>query len=164
MRTSNRLTTALLIGLLPLAATATDDCNPVGTWAVNVTFPTESGIPPFNELISFLPGGVVIETNSQLHPNSANQVLPFNGSTGHGAWERRQNCRIKFKVLKQVFDPTQQFLGFIRITVRARINGNNYSNQLADANVELVFGTDPNGPPAISFGGSTSQGNRVKVN
>jgi hypothetical protein len=164
MKTASRWTAALLAGLMPALAIAGDDCNPVGTWSVNVTFPPESGIPPFTELLSLLPGGVVIETNSQLHPNSANTFLPFNGSPGHGAWSPRPNCRVKFKVLKQVFDPTQQFQGFVRITVRARINGNTFSNDLANSNVELVFGTDPGGPPALVFGGSSSVGKRVRPN
>lgn len=170
MNTSRRWAMALMISLLPAAAMANggssdgDRCDPVGTWSVNVTFPPESGLPPFNELLSLLPGGVVLETNSQLHPNSANAFLPFNGSTGHGAWVRRANCRIKFKVLKQVFDPTQQLLGFVRITVRAKIDGNTISNEVADSNVELIFGTDPDAPPVMVFGGSSSQGKRVSVN
>lgn len=170
MNTSRRWAIAMIAGLLPAAAMADgntssgDSCNPIGTWSVNVTFPPESGIPPFTELLSLLPGGVVVETNSQLHPNGANAFLPFNGSPGHGAWERRANCRIKLKVLKQVFDPTQQFLGFVRITIRAKITGNTISNEVADSNVELIFGTDPNAPPVMSFGGSSSQGKRVSVN
>jgi hypothetical protein len=153
---------ALLAGLLPVPALANDECNPIGTWSIDVTFPPESGIPPFTELLSLLPGGVVIETNSQLHPNSANEFLPFNGSTGHGAWGLRSNCRVKFKVLKQVFDPTQLFQGFIRITVRARIDGDSFSNDITHSNVELVFGTDPDAPAAMVFGGSASSGKRVK--
>ncbi len=170
MNTSSRLALALMIGMLPAAALANggwsdgDRCDPVGTWSVNVTFPPESGIPPFTELLSILPGGVVLETNSQLHPNSANSFLPFNGSPGHGAWVGRSNCRIKYKILKQVFDPTQLLLGFVRITVRAKINGNTISNEVADSNVELVFGTDPDAPPVMVFGGSSSQGKRVSVN
>jgi hypothetical protein len=167
MKNANRWAIALVAGLVPAAALADggyrigDRCDPVGTWSMNVTFPAESGIPPFTELLSLMPGGVVVETNSQLHPNSANQILPFNGSPGHGAWERRAPCRIKFKVLKQVFDPTQHFLGFIRITVRARIDGDTISNEFADSNVELVFGTDPDAPPSLIFGGSSSVGKRV---
>jgi hypothetical protein len=153
---------ALLGSLGPVLAIANNDCNPVGSWSVDVTFPPESGIPPFTELLSLLPGGVVIETNSQLHPNSANEILPFNGSPGHGAWGPRPNCRVKFKVLKQVFDPTHQFQGYIRITVRAKIEGDTFSNDLAHSNVELVFGTDPDAPPAMVFGGSSSVGKRVK--
>ncbi|MGH8203409.1 MAG: hypothetical protein ACREST_02305 [Steroidobacteraceae bacterium] len=164
MKSAQRWAAALLAGLLPVVAMANDDCNPVGTWSVDVTFPAESGIPPFTELLSFLPGGVVVETNSQLHPNSANQFLPFNGSPGYGAWARRPDCRVQFKVLKQVFDPTQQFLGFMRITVRARINGNRFAHGVAKSNVALVFGTDPDGPPALEFGGSSSTGKRVTPN
>ncbi len=163
MNISKGWATALALGLLPLQATATDNCNPVGTWAVDVDFPAETGIPQFHELISFLPGGVVLESNTQLHANSANALLPYNGSTGHGTWVRLSNCRIKFTVLKQVFDPSQSFLGFIRITARARISGNAYSIQLVDSNVELVFDPDPDAPPVMSFGGSASHGKRVKV-
>jgi len=167
MNTLKLWTTVLIFGLSPLAATANDDagdggrCNPVGTWSVNITFPPEANVPPFTELISFLPGGVVLESNSQLHPNSANPFLPFNSSDGYGAWERRRHCLIEFKLLKHVFDPSHQFVGFIRITVKAKIVGNTYSNKLEDSNVELVVGTDPDAPAAMSFGGSTSQGTRV---
>lgn len=168
MNAANRWAAVLMAGLMPALAAATgtgesgtEYCNPVGTWSVNVAFPEQSGIPPFTELLSLLPGGVVIETNTQLHPNSANQYLPFNGSPGHGAWARRVNCRVKIKVLKQVFDPTHQFQGFVRISVLARIKGNTFTNDFKDSNVELIFGPDPNGPPAMVFGGSTSVGTRI---
>lgn len=163
MRTSRLWSSALILGLLPLAATATNNCNPVGTWAVDVTFAPDTGIPPFHELLSLLPGGVVIENNALLHPNSASVFMGTNGSPGHGAWKRRGNCRIDFKVLKQVFSPAHQFFGFVRITVRARINGDHFSSELGDSNVELVFNEDPDAFAEFSFGASASQGERVKV-
>ncbi|MGH8250225.1 MAG: hypothetical protein ACREVI_05935 [Steroidobacteraceae bacterium] len=170
MNISKVWSTALIASLLPVAAMATggtsnsEMCNPAGTWSVNVTFPPESGFPPFHELLSLLPGGVVIETNSILHANSQDTFFGINGSPGQGAWKRRANCRIEFKVLKQVFDQTHQFLGFIRITVRAKISGNQFSNELADSNVDFIFGPDPDAPPSVMFGGSTSQGKRIKAN
>lgn len=153
MRAHTRWTPALILGLLPLAATATDNCNPVGTWVVDVTHPPETFIPPISELISFLPGGAVLETSSDLP-----------GVTGHGAWKRRPGCRIAFKVLKQVFDQANiQLLGFVRITANGKIAGNAYSSAPGDVNVEFVLGSDPDAPPATSTGGSTSLGKRVKA-
>lgn len=68
---------------------------------------------------------------------------------------------INFKVLKHVFDPSNQFVGFHSHHVEAKIVGNTYSNKLEDSNVDLVLGTDPDAPASQSFGGSTSQGTRV---
>ncbi len=151
MNNPRRCATALILGLLPLTATATETCNPVGTWVVNITSPPESFIPPISELVSFLPGGVVFETSSDLAK-----------VTGHGAWKRRPNCWIEFKVLKQIFDQSNiELLGYLRITVSARIVGNAYSSEPGAMKSELVFGMDPDAPPAVSVAVSASTGKRV---
>jgi len=151
MEYSRRFATALIFGFLPFAATATDACNPVGTWVVNITSPPESFTPPISELISLLPGGVVLDTSSDLPK-----------ITGHGAWKRRPNCCIEFKVLKQIFDQTNiELVGFVRITGKAKIVGNTYSSEPGDLKSEFVFGMDPDAPPAVSVAVSASTGKRV---
>lgn len=153
MNNAKRCTTALVFGLMPLAAMATDACNPVGTWVVNVTAPPETFIPPIVELVSFMPGGVVLQTSSDLAK-----------ITGQGAWTRRPNCRIEFKVLKHTHDHTGlDFLGFIRTTVRAKIDGDSYSTEPGDYKSEFVFGMDPDAPPATSVAVSASAGKRLKA-
>ena len=149
-----RWTSALILGLLPLAATATDNCNPVGTWVVNISSPPETFIPPIVELISFMPGGVVLESSSDLPHNIA-----------QGAWKRRPNCRIEFKVLKQIYDQANiALLGFVRITVKAKINGNTYSSETGDLKSEFVSGPDPDAPPALTVAVSSSLGKRMTAN
>jgi hypothetical protein len=151
MNKPRRCATALILGLLPFSATATDACNPVGTWVVNITSPPESFILPISELVSFLPGGVVLETSSDLAK-----------ITGHGAWKRRPNCWIEFKVLKQIFDQTNiDLVGFVRTTAKVKIVGNSYSSEPGNLKSEFVFGLDPDAPPAVSVAVSASTGKRV---
>ena len=153
MNNAKRCTTALILGLMPLAAMATDACNPVGTWAVKITSPPESFIPPISELVSFLPGGAVLETSSDLAK-----------ITGQGTWKRRPNCWIEFKVLKHIHDQAGiDLLGFIRMTVRAKIDGNSYSTEAGDFKTEFVFGMDPDAPPATTVAVSASAGKRLKA-
>ena len=155
MNDAKRCTTALILGLMPLAAMATGACNPVGTWVVTITSPPETFTPPISELVSFLPGGVVIYTSSDLAK-----------ITGQGTWKRRPNCWIEFKLLKHIHDQTEiDFLGFIRSTVRAKIDGNSYSSAPGDTRIEIVFGMDPDAPPVSSVEVSaTSAGKRLKTN
>ena len=156
MLTTRRWTSALILGLLPFAAaaTGTENCNPVGTWVVNVSSPPETFIPPISELISFMPGGVVLESSSDLP-----KVV------GHGAWKRRPSCRIEFKVLKQIFDQANiELLGFVRITGKAKIVGNTFSSEPGEIRTEFVSGSDPYAPPSVLVEVSSSLGQRMRAN
>jgi len=146
--------------------------NPVGTWLLEVTFLSGSP-PPFKEMITLHSGGTVTETNATL--NAASGFLPpaFNliGSDGQGAWQRLPAGMIGVSLTKLVFcgpaslafcNPGQegQQLGYLRLTLKARVVGNKLTVAADDSRTELVLGPDPTAP-GIDFGPASSTGFRL---
>lgn len=79
--------------------------NLLGSWqaTVTATFPPGLG-PPLTSLITFSPGGGVVESRRLFVPFS-----PFGAlieTAGHGQWVKRKRCRIavKFVFLQQSFE------------------------------------------------------------
>jgi hypothetical protein len=68
-----------------MAAPAGNDNDIVGSWFGTVTA-TNPPLGSFNELISFLDGGVVIESRRYSVPNTPFGTLLE--TTGHGAWKK----------------------------------------------------------------------------
>ncbi len=136
--------------------------KPVGTWLVTVEFP-EGGPPPFKEFLVFNAGGTLTETNTTLHANSAlnpASPLPLNGSMGSGAWKRIGKSAVKFTFIKLVFGAGGVHEGYLRVSGKARINGNYWTGE---ASTELLFGTDLDNPlNVIPFGTAPSSGKRIK--
>ncbi len=136
--------------------------KPVGTWLVTVEFP-EGGPPPFKEFLVFNAGGTLTETNTTLHANSAlipATTLPLNGSMGSGAWKRIGKGKVKFTFIKLVFSASGVHEGYLRVSGKARINGNKWTGE---ASTELLFGADLDHPDSvIQFGTAPSSGRRIK--
>ncbi len=132
----------------------------VGTFALTVTPP---GLPSFQGLLTFHPGGTVSETDASLHPNSANPFFPFNGSDGYGAWELAYEDTVVFKFVKLVFDgETNEHIGYLVVDATALIAGDPYTGLESDANV--LIGPDLFDPlEIIQLGPTDAVGTRITV-
>ncbi len=134
--------------------------NPVGTFILTVT---AEGTPPFKELITFHKGGTISETNTTLHPKSANPFFPFNGSDGYGAWERGPQNTVVLKFVKMVFDgATNAHVGYLVVEATALIEGDEFTNLESDVNI--LIGPDLFNPfNVIPLGPTDAVGQRITV-
>ena len=174
-----------LFGLLlafgaPAVQAGNNANDPVGTWLVEVSFPTGNP-PPFMEFLTFHHNGTLTETNGSLHANPV-PFAPLNitGSTGFGAWERIGKGRVRFTFHKMVFcgpgfDPKEdlvtaaigcfypgQHVGYLRVRAEATLRGNTYSG--GESMVDLLIGPDPDYPIFTeNFGAAASEGKRIRV-
>ncbi len=132
----------------------------VGSYLLTVTAP---GFPPFQELLTLHRGGTVSETNTTLHPNSANPFLNFNGSDGYGAWRRGQGGTVVFRFVKLVFDgDTNQHAGYLTVDATALIRGDHFANVESDVNI--LLGPDLDNPfEVIPLGPTDAVGTRISV-
>ncbi len=131
-----------------------------GTFILTVT---AKGAPPFQELLTLHMGGTLSETNTTLHPNSANPFFPFNGSDGYGAWERGPGGTVILKVVKMVFDgDTNQHVGYLVVDATALIVGDTFTNLESDVNI--LIGPDLFDPlEIIPLGPTDAVGRRITV-
>ena len=134
--------------------------NPVGTFVLTVT---TAAAPPFREIITLHAGGTISETNSTLHPNSANPFFNFNGSEGYGTWERGPAKTVVLKVVKMVFDgDTNQHVGYLVVEAIARIDGDSFTNLESDVNI--LLGPDLFNPTGrIPLGPTDAVGTRITL-
>ena len=134
--------------------------NPVGTFVLTVS---SAGAPTFKELLTLHPGGTISETNTTLHPNSANPFFNFNGSDGHGTWERGPAKTVVFKFVKIVFDgSTNEHVGYLVVDATARIDGNSFTNLVSDVNI--LLGPDLFNPVGlIPLGPTDAVGTRITL-
>ena len=134
--------------------------SPEGTFILTVT---AKGTPPFQELITLHKGGTISETNTTLHPNSANEFFPFNGSDGYGAWKRGPAGTVILKVVKMVFDgDTNQHVGYLVVDGIALIVGDTFTNLESDVNI--LIGPDLFNPfNVIPLGSTDAVGTRITV-
>ena len=132
----------------------------VGTYILTVT---ADGTPPFSELLTLHRGGTLSETNTTLHPNSANPFFPFNGSDGYGAWERGTENTVVIKFVKMVFDGvTNAHIGYLVVEATARIEGDEFTNLESDVNI--LIGPDLFNPfNVIPLGPTDAVGRRITV-
>jgi hypothetical protein len=146
--------------------------SPVGTWLLEVTF-LSGNPPPFKEMITLHSGGTVTETNATLNAASGLLPPPFNlvGSDGQGAWERLPGGMIGVSLTKLAFcGPASvafctagqegQQLGYLRLTLKAKVAGNSLTVAADDSSTELVLGPDPTAP-GINFGPASVTGFRL---
>ena len=155
----------LSVGTGVLAFTAGDPTdasnNPVGTFILTVT---AGGTPPFQELLTLHKGGTLSETNTTLHPNSANPPnFPFNGSDGYGTWERGPEKTVVIKFVKMVFDGgTNEHVGYLVVEATALIDGDEFTNLESDVNI--LVGPDLSAPfDIIPLGPTDAVGTRITV-
>jgi hypothetical protein len=186
---SRRLLGGLSIALGLVTSGAVADAggrDPVGTWLVDVSFPPGPGVPPpFQEMITFDRDGTVSETNTSLHPGSANPFFNYSGSDGHGVWERRPDGRIAWTVWKFVYcgpfhsgpglslgcnaGTVGRHVGYLRIRAISTVSGSTFSQQVADEQVDLLIdfdlsnGTDLASAVPVPFGGADILGRRLGV-
>ena len=133
--------------------------SPEGTYLVTVTAP---GTPPFKELITLHAGGTLSETNTTLHPNSANPFFPFNGSDGYGIWSRGSNKTVELKVVKMVFDADNAHIGYLVVEATALIDGDEFTNLESDVNI--LIGPDLFNPfNVIPLGSTDAVGTRITL-
>jgi len=131
----------------------------VGTYILTVT---AVGTPPFSELLTLHRGGTLSETNTTLHPNSANQFFPFNGSDGYGAWKRGPENTVVIKFVKMVFDGDNAHIGYLVVEAIARIDGDEFTNLESDVNI--LIGPDLFNPfDVIPLGPTDAVGRRITV-
>jgi len=173
-----------LLAFMPAYADGDDNgrCHIPGSWLLNVEF--QSGLR-FQQLLSFHKGGTVTESNSGLHatsypdptipfdPTDPTAPPPFNGSDGHGAWQKMSGCRVQWSFLKFVYaGPALSFpglppfdagdpVGFLRVRSTAAVIGDGLYTVEGSTVTELVFGPDPNGPFPQDFGPSMAVGYRL---
>ncbi len=142
------------------AATLSSSSRPEGTFVLTVT-PPES--PSFQELLTFHKGGTISETNTTLHPNSAREFFPFNGSDGYGAWKRGPGETVVLKFVKLVFDgETNDQIGYLVVEATASIDGDHYTNLESDVNI--LLGPDLFDPlEIIPLGPTDAVGTRITV-
>ena len=79
-----------------------------GSWQVVVT--PMGGLPPFNELITFSPGGGIVETN-----NFPFSILNLSAGPGHGTWNCGAHQQVAFTFYKFLFDPTGAAAGTLKV-------------------------------------------------
>ena len=134
--------------------------KPEGTFILTVT---AKGTPPFQELLTLHKGGTISETNTTLHPNSANEFFPFNGSDGYGAWNRGPAGTVILKVVKMVFDgDTNQHFGYLVVDAIALVAGGTFTNLESDVNI--LIGPDLFNPfEIIPLGPTDAVGTRITV-
>ena len=150
----------MIFGVGALAFTQNAANNPEGTFILTVT---AEGTPPFNELLTLHKGGTISETHTTLHPNSANEFFPFNGSDGYGAWERGPENTVVIKFVKMVFDGvTNAHIGYLVVEATARIEGDEFTNLESDVNI--FIGSDLFNPDSvIELGATDAVGRRITV-
>ncbi len=134
--------------------------SPEGTFILTVT---AKGTPPFQEIITLHKGGTISETNTTLHPNSANEFFPFNGSDGYGAWEKAPGHTVVIKFVKMVFDgDTNEHIGYLVVDATALIAGDTFTNLESDVNI--LIGPDLFNPfDIIPLGPTEAVGTRITV-
>ena len=134
--------------------------NPVGTFILTVTSATA---PPFKELLTLHAGGTISETNTTLHPNSANPFFDFNGSEGYGTWERGPRKTVILKIVKMVFDgATNEHVGYLVVEATALIDGDEFTNLESDVNI--LLGPDLFDPfSTIPLGSTDAVGRRITL-
>ena len=135
--------------------------SPAGTYILTVT---AQGTPPFQEIITLHRRGTISETNTTLHPNSANEFFPFNGSDGYGAWKRGPAGTVILKVVKMVFTgDTNEHVGYLVVDATALISGDTFTNLESDVNI--LIGPDLFNPfEIIPLGPTDAVGTRITVN
>jgi len=183
----SRVFLCIVAGVLAVAPAYADDdgnegCRISGSWLLNVEF--TSGLR-FQQLLSLHRGGTVTESNSGLHatsypdptvpfdPSNPAASPPFNGSDGHGAWQKMPGCRVQWSFLKLVYaGPPLAFpglppfeagdlVGFLRVRSMATVVGDALYAIEGSTVTELIFGPDPNGPFRQDFGTSVATGYRL---
>ncbi len=134
--------------------------NPVGTYVLSVS---SAAGPAFREVITLHAGGTISETNSTLHPNSANPFFNFNGSEGYGTWQRGPAKTVILKVIKMVFDgDTNQHVGYLVVEATALIDGDSFTNIVSDVNI--LLGPDLFNPVGlIPLGPTDAVGTRITL-
>lgn len=143
-----------------LGQTASPANGPEGTYILTVT---PIGAPQFQELITLHKGGAISETNTTLHPNSANPFFTFNGSEGFGAWERGHGGTVILKIVKFIFDgDTNAHIGYLVVEGTALIVGDTFTNLESDVNI--LIGPDLFNPfDIIPLGPTDAVGTRITV-
>ena len=134
--------------------------DPVGTYVLTGT---SAGAPTFKEILTLHPGGTLSETNSTLHPNSANPFFEFNGSEGYGTWRRGPRKTVVLKVVKMVFDgSTNEHVGYLVVEATALIEGDSFTNLVSDVNI--LLGPDLFNPVGlIPLGPTDAVGTRITL-
>jgi hypothetical protein len=108
--------------------------------------------PPFTELISYAAGGTLTETNTIVYFNSAGVVpgLPFDGSDGHGAWEREATgYQATFR--KLLFDGKGVYVANADIKEKITVSSSDRNKLSADFTVKFNF---LNGAPSVCSSGT----------
>jgi hypothetical protein len=119
----------------------------IGSFIGTVTA-TGAPLPPFTDLISFLGGGVVVESRRY----AVQPGPPFGTlleTTGHGAWVRTGNRTFEafFRFLLQDLASTNQ-VGTDNVTLQLRLNGDSLTGTFAS----II--RDPADNPLESFSGT----------
>jgi hypothetical protein len=139
---------AALAAALPSVAQADNaDQGLVGSYIGRVTA-TDAPLPPFTELISFLAGGVVVESRRY----AVQPGPPFGTlleTTGHGAWKRTGNQRFEvfFRFLLQDLASTGE-VGSDNVTLVLALDGDSLTGTFASVI------RDPADNPVESFSGT----------
>lgn len=116
-----------------------------GVWIGTVAPDPATGVPPFSVEFAFTPGGVLTESSTACHANSAG-TLGFNCNDGHGAWEKTNEPHtFAYTFWKHTFDPPGGFIGFSKVRGVLVIDPRDRDRITGDSELVFVPGSDPDG-------------------
>lgn len=117
-----------------------------GTWAIQVTQTQPVAAPPFRGLVTFAPGGSVVEVNQRNQP------------AGVGAWSKINEREFRYTFTRFRFDAAGGFTGWVTAHEAVMLDD---ERDAFEADVSLQF-FDSHGQPIGSAGG-ISHGKRIEA-
>jgi hypothetical protein len=121
-----------------------------GTWLSTVTTGGSGAPPPFQALVTFTPGGGLVETDQSTPPSQR--------SAGQGTWVRTDDDQISARFFAFLFDAAGHPQGTltVRFTVRLSEDGETLAGAGTFQAVDLTG-------KAVASGSFTLQGRRITV-
>jgi hypothetical protein len=125
-----------------------------GTWLSTVTTSGSSAPPPFQALVTFTPGGGLVETDQSTPPSQR--------SAGQGTWARTDDDQVRARFLAFLFDfdasghPQPQGTLIVPFTVRLSEDGDTLAGAGTFQAVDLM-------DKVVASGSFTLQGRRITV-
>jgi hypothetical protein len=134
----------------PLTARADEMTGIEGTWLSTVTTAGSGAPPPFQALVTFAPGGGLVETDQSTPPSQR--------SAGQGTWVRTDDDQVSARFLAFLFDTAGHPQGtlIVPFTVRLSEDGQTFAGAGTFQVVDLTG-------KAVASGSFTLQGQRITI-
>ena len=146
------MTVAMVAGVQGQDCDSSSSKKMEGSWKVIVT-PGQSPIPlppSFESIVTYVPGGGLIESDTLVQPNSI-------ASSGQGAWEALGNRQFSLVFTKYLFSTQGQFQGSGKITETITF-GSNDDEYTGVGSLQIL---SPAGTPLITIP-VTTKGTRIR--